>query len=97
MSQSRTVLRRQRDRGWGGRRTRHSAYETPEIIRRVETSSLPVRTTLARTGQSGMRPPSERCRIARDHATAEECFRHNPATSALLRPRAPLPGQRQHP
>ncbi|NIP48432.1 MAG: IS3 family transposase, partial [Gammaproteobacteria bacterium] len=42
------LLKKKRDRGWGGRYMRYTAAEKYEIIRAVEESSLPVRQTLRR-------------------------------------------------
>ncbi|HEV7447710.1 MAG TPA: IS3 family transposase [Steroidobacteraceae bacterium] len=44
------LLKKKRDRGWGGYRMRYPASEKLEIIRTVETSPLPVRQTLAQIG-----------------------------------------------
>ena len=42
------LLKKKRDRSWGGRYMRYSASEKYEIIRLVEASSLPIRQTLRR-------------------------------------------------
>src|SRR5215467_10370563 len=47
------LLKKKRDRGWGGRRMRYPAAEKLEIIRLVEQSPLPVRATLAKLGIPG--------------------------------------------
>ncbi|MCK4275396.1 MAG: IS3 family transposase, partial [Phycisphaerae bacterium] len=44
------LLKKKRDRGWGGRHMRYAASEKLEIIRLVERSSLPIRPTLAQIG-----------------------------------------------
>ncbi|HML45039.1 MAG TPA: IS3 family transposase [Hyphomicrobium zavarzinii] len=44
------LLKKKRDRGWGGRRMRYLASEKLDIIRTVETSHLPVRRTLDKIG-----------------------------------------------
>jgi transposase InsO family protein len=44
------LLKKKRDRGWGGRRMRYPASEKMEVIRTVETSPLPVRRALAQIG-----------------------------------------------
>ncbi|MBN9268449.1 MAG: IS3 family transposase, partial [Hyphomicrobium sp.] len=46
------LLKKKRDRGWGGWRMRYAASEKLEIIRTVETSHLPVRRTLDKIGIS---------------------------------------------
>jgi len=44
------LLKKKRDRGWGGWRMRYPAAEKLEIIRLVEQSPLPVRHTLTKLG-----------------------------------------------
>src|SRR5262249_9725791 len=44
------LLKKKRDRGWGGRRMRYPAAEKLEIIRLVEQPPRPVRHTLAKLG-----------------------------------------------
>ena len=44
------LLKKKRDRGWGGRRMRYPATEKLEIIRLVEQSPLPVSHTLTKLG-----------------------------------------------
>ena len=44
------LLKKKRDRGWGGRGMRYSASEKAEIIRLVGQSALPVKRTLEKLG-----------------------------------------------